>query len=166
MLPLFSIHGPGHWLRVLQNGRALAALTPGADTELIDLFAMLHDSERRDEDGDRGHGERAATSLWVLKIEGLLRVGSQRQKTLADACAGHELGGVTVDLTIGCCWDADRLELARLGRRPVAHFLSTTAALDPGIQAGAWQRGRTQVVDGDLAEAWALDPNSIKAQVA
>jgi hypothetical protein len=27
---------------------------------LIELFALLHDSRRRDEGGDRGHGERAA----------------------------------------------------------------------------------------------------------
>ena len=67
------------------------------------------------------------------------------------------MGEVSADPTIGCCWDADRLELARFGRHPIARFLSTAAALDPGIQAAAWQRGMTGAVRGDLAQAWSLD---------
>ena len=61
-----GIHGSGHWLRVLENGRILAAATPGADPALVELFALLHDSRRLDEDGDRGHGERAAAYVRTL----------------------------------------------------------------------------------------------------
>ena len=132
---------PGHWLRVLENGRTLAAATPGADPALVELFALLHDSRRLDEDGDRGHGERAAAYVRDSRGEGMLDLGSERVALLAAACARHEMGEVSADPTIGCCWDADRLELARLGRRPIARLLSTAAALDPGIQAAAWQRG-------------------------
>jgi uncharacterized protein len=156
-LPLDGIHGSRHWLRVLENGRTLAAATPGADPALVELFALLHDSRRLDEDGDRGHGKRAAATVQDLAAQGLLDLGSARVALLAAACARHEMGEVSADPTIGCCWDADRLELARLGRRPDARLLSTAAALDPGIQAAAWQRGTTDAVRADLAKAWSLD---------
>jgi uncharacterized protein len=156
-LPFDGIHGTGHWLRVLENGRILAAATPGADPALVELFSLLHDSRRRDEDGDPGHGERAAAFVRELAAQGVLELGPERVAVLAAACARHEMGEVSADPTIGCCWDADRLELARLGRRPVARFLSTAAALDPGIQAAAWQRGTTGAVRADLAQAWSLD---------
>jgi hypothetical protein len=51
--------------------------------------------------------------------------------------------------------------LARLGRLPITRFLSTTAALDLDVQAGAWQRGQAWTVAPALAEAWSLDPNGI-----
>jgi uncharacterized protein len=155
--PLDGIHGTRHWLRVLENGRILAAATPGADPALVDLFALLHDSRRLDEAGDPGHGERAAAFVRALAAEGALALGPERVAVLAAACARHETGAVSADPTIGCSWDADRLELARLGRRPIAHLLSTAAALDPGLQAAAWQRGTTGAVRADLAQAWSFD---------
>ena len=130
-----GIHGTGHWLRVLENGRTLAAATPGADPALVELFALLHDSRRHDEAGDPGHGERAAAFVRALAAEGALELGPERVALLAAACARHERGEVSADPTIGCCWDADRLELARLGRRPIARLLSTVIARDPAIQS-------------------------------
>jgi hypothetical protein len=38
---------------------------------------------------------------------------------------------VSDDPTIGACWDADRLNLWRLGRRPDDRLLSTDTARDP-----------------------------------
>jgi len=48
-LPLSGVHGPAHWLRVRANGEALAAATHGADLEVVQLFALLHDSRRVNE---------------------------------------------------------------------------------------------------------------------
>jgi hypothetical protein len=48
-------------------------------------------------------------------------------------------GGTTSDPTIGACWDADRLDLWRLGRRPDPMLLSTPAARDPDTIE--WARG-------------------------
>ena len=108
---------------------------------MVGLFALLHDCRRQDDGHDRGHGERTAGCAETLARDGLLR----RDPVLLDrpvaACAGHEHGKVSAGPTIGCCWDADRLELSRLGRRPVARLLSTDAARDPAVQAedaAAW----------------------------
>ena len=162
-LPLAGIHGPGHWLRVWENGRTLATLTPGADLAVVELFALLHDSRRRDEGGDRGHGERGARFVRQLASEGLLSLEAGQVEVLAIACARHEHGDVSTDPTIGCCWDADRLELARLNRRPIARFLSTGAALEPGVQQGAWQRGHGRATMPHLAAAWTMTPQAMAA---
>jgi len=136
-----GIHGPEHWARVRVNGLALAERTPGADAELVELFALLHDAARRDDGRDTGHGERAAALVRRLIADDRLSLSAARAELLAEACAGHEHGLVSRDPTVGCCWDADRLELSRLGRRPIATLLSTAAAADAALQAEAWERG-------------------------
>jgi uncharacterized protein len=42
-LPLGGDHGVAHWARVLENGLRLAEET-GANVEVVQLFALLHDS--------------------------------------------------------------------------------------------------------------------------
>lgn len=162
-LRLGGIHGPGHWLRVRCNGLALAARTPGADVRAVELFALLHDSRRRDDGRDFGHGQRAADYAETLVRDGILRLDPARLDLLVAACAGHELGGVSKDPTIGCCWDADRLELARLGRPPVDRLLSTAAARDPALRADAWRRGANRQVDPIDAADWGLSPEDLVA---
>jgi uncharacterized protein len=141
---------------VRANGLALAARTPGADVEVVELFALFHDSEREDEGRDPGHGERAAASVQRLAARGGLLLSAARLDLLVAACAGHDHPQVSADPTIGCCWDADRLDLSRLGRRPIAKLLSTKAALDAAIQVGAWERGNGWVFDVEGATAWGL----------
>jgi uncharacterized protein len=152
-LPTHSIHGPAHWLRVMRNGREIVARTPQADGFVVDLFALLHDCQRRDDGADLGHGRRAADFVTALGRAGRLMLSQAQIVALVTACADHERGRTTPDPTIGACWDADRLDLARLGRRPIGRLLSTAAARDPEIQAGAWQRGVAGRVDADLATA-------------
>jgi len=103
-LPLADVHGPAHWLRVLVNGHALAALTPDADVEVVGLFALLHDSRRVNEHRDPQHGERAADFVRQLASQGLLPIEGPRITVLAAACARHELGEVTNHPTIWLCY--------------------------------------------------------------
>ena len=117
-LDLAGIHGPGHWRRVRANGLALAARTNGADPAVIELFALLHDSRRHDDNEDPDHGDRAAALVHDLAAAALLPLDSVRLALLADACSRHTRGEVSDDPTIGCCWDADRLDLSRLLIRP------------------------------------------------
>ena len=143
-LDLAGIHGPGHWRRVRANGLALAARTEGADAEVVELFALLHDSRRINDDEDPGHGDRAAALVRDLASAALLALDTVRVALLADACARHALGDVSNDPTIGCCWDADRLDLSRLHIRPRDRLLSTAAARDPQVQQTAWTNGRAR----------------------
>jgi uncharacterized protein len=161
-LPLNGVHGPAHWLRVRANGEALAAATHGADFEVVQLFALLHDSRRVNEHTDPQHGARAADLARELASQGLLPIKGRRVLVLAAACARHELGEISDHPTIGCCWDADRLELSRLHRRPKPELLSTQAARDPDLQAAAWTRGINQVVDPVMACEWGLGPDELR----
>lgn len=155
-LALNGFHGPAHWLRVRANGLALAAATPGADALVVEFFALFHDGWRVDEDRDPEHGERAAAQVSAFAAEGALPLTAAQVETLVAACAGHNHPQVSADPTIGCAWDADRLDLSRLQIRPRAERLSTAAALDPALQAHAWKRGLADVLDHHGLAAWGL----------
>ena len=51
-------HGPDHWIRVLENGRSLTKET-GANLEVVELFALIHDCRRENENYDLEHGFRS-----------------------------------------------------------------------------------------------------------
>ena len=60
------IHGASHWSRVRINGLKIAR-TNHARTDVIELFAFLHDSQRWNDDYDPEHGLRAAEYVDVLQ---------------------------------------------------------------------------------------------------
>ena len=53
------IHGLKHWTSVLENGRKLATKT-GANLKVVELFSVLHDARRQNENHDPEHGHKAA----------------------------------------------------------------------------------------------------------
>lgn len=54
-----GFHGKDHWLRVLYNAREIAAET-GSNLRVVELFAVIHDSQRQNENHDPEQGHRAA----------------------------------------------------------------------------------------------------------
>jgi uncharacterized protein len=123
-----SIHGPSHWIKVFRNATDLATPTPGADRLVCQLFALLHDCERRNEFSDPQHGPRAAAYAIELQKAGTFSLTASQLKLLCDACTAHDNGLVSSDPTIGACWDADRLDLPRVGIRVDSQYLSTDYA--------------------------------------
>ena len=128
------IHGPEHWSRVAANGLALATETPGADKHVVCLFALLHDAMRENDGHDPEHGLRAADLS--LELFTLLKVDHHQFQALTRALAEHAGGQVSDDPTIGCCWDADRLELTRVGTTPDPRFFSTLSGRKRAELAG------------------------------
>lgn len=119
-----SLHGPRHWRRVEEHGIRLAQSTPGAQLIVVRLFAVFHDAERVNELTDLEHGPRAAEL--VLRMHGeRFQLDGESLELLRYACAHHTDGDVTDQPTIGCCWDADRLDLPRVGIEPHRDFMST-----------------------------------------
>ena len=51
-------------------------------------------------------------------------------------CRHHSDGFVEGDVTIRTCWDADRLDLGRVGIKPCASKLATAEARDPKVMSG------------------------------
>ena len=62
------------------------------------------------------HGPRGAALARELH-GGAFTLDEGRMGLLKFACEEHTNGGVSSDPTIGVCWDADRLNLWRVGRR-------------------------------------------------
>lgn len=86
---------------------------------------------RQNEYDDPEHGHRGAELSRRLHHEGLLPLADADRALLYEACNDHDRGLVTEDPTIGACWDADRLNLWRVGRKPDPRLLSTAAARPP-----------------------------------
>jgi uncharacterized protein len=122
-----SIHGESHWKRVAAAGLTLLPETPGAAPALVFLFALFHDSMRLNDGRDPLHGPRGAALARELH-GGPFDLQDTEMDLLEFACEEHTNGGVSSDPTIGCCWDADRLNLWRVGIRPDPRWLSTEAA--------------------------------------
>lgn len=121
-----DLHGIRHWTRVRHNAMRIGRMTEGCDLVVADLFALFHDSQRESEGVDHNHGERG----WMLfcKLGGEKIVSPPQQAILKRALIEHDWGTITHDPTIGVCWDADRLDLPRVGITPNPRLLSTRLA--------------------------------------
>jgi uncharacterized protein len=122
-----SIHGESHWKRVAAAGLALLPRVPYADPALVFLFALFHDSLRLNDSYDPLHGPRGAALARELCGEAF-ELEEAEMGLLAFACEEHTNGGVDSHPTVGVCWDADRLNLWRVGIKPDPQWLSTEAA--------------------------------------
>lgn len=123
-----SVHGPDHWRRVERNGLILATRT-GAIVPVVRLFALFHDSQRVNDFTDPDHGARGAELAKSLRGK-LFDLSDGHFELLHEACVGHTDGHHHENPTIGTCWDADRLDLGRVGIVPDPRFMSTKFAAE------------------------------------
>ena len=71
-----GFHGFDHWMRVLHNGRLLAD-AEGANLKVVELFCLLHDTQRLNEDetphtatgrlSTHRHSEASGSTLQTVK---------------------------------------------------------------------------------------------------
>lgn len=114
----------------------------GADVLVVELFAFLHDSQREDEWSDPKHGDRGAEYARALQGR-FYDLSAKALSQLTHAIRHHSGGDVSTDSTIQTCWDADRLDLGRVGITPAAEFLSSEGASRIEV-AYRWSIGRAQ----------------------
>ncbi len=89
----------------------------------------MHDVDSRDEDYDPEHGPRAAVlALQLSGPGGVIDPDEARMRVLTEAIRNHTGGRISLDPTVGCCWDIDRLDLRREAVEPEARYGSTEAA--------------------------------------
>jgi uncharacterized protein len=144
-LDWYGVHGAAHWARVYRHGQVLGARM-GADLRVTELFAFLHDSQREDEYQDPGHGTRAADYAVWLHRRHRFELDRAALALLQTACRHHSDGLIEGDITVQVCWDADRLDLGRVGIKPDIQRLATPAARDPQYleHAQQWSRGHVK----------------------
>lgn len=120
---LGACHGVSHWERVERNGLLLA--TDEVNKTVVQLFAYLHDKWRLDDGEDIDHGMRASENLLQLR-ETLLRwLTDEEFELLRKACELHTVCHSTGNPTIDACFDADRLDLMRVGITPDPERMAT-----------------------------------------
>ena len=118
-----SDHGPDHWRRVERNGLLLAEST-GADIVVVRLFAIFHDSRRENEFTDPDHGRRGAAYASELRLK-YFHITGRQFDLLETACVWHTEEKHHTDPTVGTCWDADRLDLGRVGINTDPEYMNT-----------------------------------------
>lgn len=119
------IHGLLHWKTVERNGLYLSQFT-GADIKVVSLFAYFHDCMRENEWIDPAHGARGA--MFAKKNRALLGLTDSQFELLFKACKGHTHGRKKPCKTISTCWDADRLDIGRVGTIPDSNYLFSSEA--------------------------------------
>ena len=140
-----DLHGVAHWARVYRYGKALASglrLHP-TYKDCIEIFAWTHDLARIDDSGGPQHAKDGARyfDAYVSMVFPHL---TSMQCNIIHTAIYHHAEGISADEgwhegwfthldgskddilnTIGCCWDADRLDLLRLDMEPDPNRMST-----------------------------------------
>lgn len=120
---LGKTHGVNHWDRVAKFGEML--FVEGADMEVVKAFAYLHDSQRWDNAEDLEHGPRAAKFINTIRDSLLSALSDEQIAKLKRACELHTVEDRTGDITIDICFDADRMDLLRVGIKPLPERMAS-----------------------------------------
>ncbi len=121
---LGETHGLPHWQRVERNGIILA--TSEVNITVVRLFAYLHDKCRIDNGYDVEHGKRAAIMINGIRHTLLKELTDKEFELLSKACELHTTTLRTGNSTIDTCFDADRLDLERVGIIPYPNKMATS----------------------------------------
>ena len=127
----YGDHGISHWRRVYYNTQKLSSHYE-IESEVFELFALLHDSKRHDEFEDLHHGIRAAGFVQKLLRSGVIVLDDEDAQRLLYACANHTKSDkddpLFNDLIVQICFDSDRLDIGRVGYVVDPAYLATDHA--------------------------------------
>ncbi|MCP4581303.1 MAG: hypothetical protein GY839_06770 [candidate division Zixibacteria bacterium] len=128
-LEWYGCHGILHWLRVRRNGLALCEKMNG-NSKIAELFSVIHDCKRMDNGEDILHGKRA--SSFIGNTSGMIDsiLSPNEIQILKYACEYHTTEDKSDNPDIQICWDADRLDLGRVGKKIDKIYINTSWAKD------------------------------------
>ena len=119
-----TTHGIEHWDRVAKFGEML--YVDSVDMNVVVAFAYLHDAERINNYIDDMHGQRASMLVDSIRHNYLRDFNDEQVSLLKRACELHTLKHRTGNITIDTCFDADRLDLPRVGITPEPERMATS----------------------------------------
>lgn len=126
---LGETHGLPHWQRVERNGILLSLhnghIRDDINIKVVRYFAYLHDKCRLNNGKDLKHGSRAADMIPAIRATILRELTDEEVILLDKACRYHTTERKTGNPTIDVCFDADRLDLSRVGIRPNPKLMAT-----------------------------------------
>lgn len=142
---LGKTHGLPHWKRVERNGILLSMQNncrrDDINIRVVRYFAYLHDKCRLNNGRDLGHGSRAADMIPTIRTTILRELTDEEIILLERACRYHTTERRTGNPTIDVCFDADRLDLGRVGIRPNPKLMAT--------EQGAYYADHIHLLDGE-----------------
>mgnify|MGYP001776771017 CR=1 FL=1 len=130
---LGETHGLPHWQRVERNGiilsteirNGISCIREDINMKVVRMFAYLHDKCRLNNGADLEHGIRAADMLPSIRSTILQDLTDEDFSLLEIACRLHTTELRTGNLTVDTCFDADRLDLERVGIIPFHNKMAT-----------------------------------------
>ena len=127
----YGTHGINHWERVYENTQVLSSHYK-IESEVFELFALLHDSKRENEHIDKYHGKRASLFVQELLSKNIISLDAEDAKRLLYACANHTYSDkknpLFDDLIVQICFDSDRLDIGRVGYEIDKNYIATQYA--------------------------------------
>ena len=134
----YGDHGINHWRSVYENTQRLSAHYK-IESEVFELFALLHDSKRENEAIDKQHGKRASEFVENLLHAEEIVMNDKDAKRLLYTCANHTYSDKSDplfnDLIVQICFDSDRLDIGRVGYVVDPSYLATGYAKQLAIQS-------------------------------
>jgi uncharacterized protein len=124
--------------------------------DVVELFAVFHDSCRISDGHDIDHGNRGADLAASFRGT-FYDLADEKFSLLHTACALHTDGETKGDITVLTCWDADRLDLPRVGITPKAGLLCTDAARQSEMMRWCAKRAARNLVPSLVHSDWDLD---------
>ena len=141
-----NVHGIPHWVRVANNGRRICALHQ-LNYKVTEWFAYLHDSCRLNDYQDPEHGHRAA--VLAVELREYINLTDKHFDWLLTALQGHSDGHTAGhDMHVLACWDADRLDLPRVGIIPDPNRMCTEYGILAAESKQFWEQERLHPVLG------------------
>lgn len=135
---LGKTHGLSHWQRVERNGILLSinngCIREDINIKVVRFFAYLHDKCRMNDWADIEHGVRSADMLPTIRDTILKDLTDEEVSLLEKACRYHTTKHRTENPTIDICFDADRLDLGRVGIIPNPERMATEQGVYYAIQ--------------------------------
>ncbi|MBU1568582.1 MAG: hypothetical protein KJ630_23515 [Proteobacteria bacterium] len=139
---LNGTHNFKHWARVFANGQQLSE-QQGVNSKVVQLFSVFHDSQRRNEHLDPGHGPRGARL--ALHLREYLPLTDDEFELLTIACSEHTKSRTHDVISVQACFDSDRLDLWRIGVKPDPEFLCTPMGKLPATIEAAYERSINKI---------------------
>jgi uncharacterized protein len=102
-----------------------------------------------------GAGKRRADLAKSFRKSLLKHISDEEFDLLYSACVYHTDGLTDGDITVQACWDADRLDLYRVGILPERKYLCTDAAKSPEMLEWANARAKNRSLS-NFAKLWQL----------
>lgn len=128
-----KLHGGfTHQKRVEENILILSEYMGISEEEITPFldFAYWHDTIRLNYGYDPEHGKRAAETLRKNRDHfNLQNISDEDVDRLCFACEHHTNMHKSGDLLVDICFDADRLDLSRVGVQPDPQFMATEAGI-------------------------------------